>query len=127
MDVSSGADGATVVTLTRTIPAAVPDFAKRFVGETIQIVQEETWTPAPESGPYDATLSMRVVGQPATFNGTVRIEDSPDGAVEMVQGDVKVSMPFIGGKFEAELAQGVIAAARVEERMGREWLSSQAG
>src|SRR5262249_21386214 len=98
--------------------------AKRLVGETIQIVQEETWSPSGDSGSYDAALSLDVIGQPASMRGTLRIEADATGAVEVVRGDIKVSMPFVGRKFEAELSKGLLAAARREEEVGRERLSS---
>jgi hypothetical protein len=124
VDVAGNADGSAGVTVSRTLPATVPDFAKRFVGETIEVVQKERWSPADDSPAFRAELWIDVVGQPASLRGTIRIETVADGAVEIVEGDVRVSIPLIGRTFEAELAQGIVAAARREEELGREWLSS---
>jgi hypothetical protein len=124
VDVQSDDDGSAVVRVSRTMPAAVPDFVRRLVGETIDLVQTETWGPDDGSGTRRADLTLQVVGQPATLTGSLSLEETPAGVVEVVQGDLRVSIPFIGKKIEAEIAKGIMAAARKEEDTGREWLGA---
>lgn len=116
-------DGSAVVTLRRTMPANVPDFARRFVGETITLEQTETWAPDDGSGVRRASLHLTVAGQPASMTGAISVSVEGGGAVERVNGVVRVSVPFIGGKVETELVKGLVAAARKEQELGREWLS----
>ena len=124
VDVQVDEDGYTEVIVSRTLPAMVPAMVKHLVGETIEIVQTESWAPEDGSGLYTADLTVHVVGQPATLRGSLIVDEDDDGATQVVQGDIRVSMPFIGKKFESELAKGIVAAARREEAVAHEWLSS---
>jgi uncharacterized protein DUF2505 len=123
VDIQSKPDGGAVVTVSRTMPAEGPDFVRRFVGETIQLSQSETWAPDDGSGVRRADFTLSVVGQPATMTGTIVVAETADGARELVRGSLKVSVPFFGGRIEAEVAKALAAAARVEQRTGREWLA----
>ncbi len=123
VDIRHDPDGSAMVTVSRTMPAAVPDFVRKLVGETIIIVQTEVWAHDNGSGRRYADLSLHVVSQPVTMTGSLLIESSGGGARELVQGDVKVSLPFIGRKVEGEIAKGVVAAARKEQQTGETWLA----
>lgn len=123
VSVEERADGWVVVTADRTMPADVPDFVRKLVGETIRLVQEETWLPADGSGRRTARLELRIVGQPATMTGSILVSAGADGARELVTGDLRVAIPFIGRKLETEVAKGILAAARKEQETGREWLT----
>jgi hypothetical protein len=124
VDVRRGADGSAVVTVTRTMPAAVPDFARRLVGDTVTLHQVETWQPDDRSSRRRAALSLEVVGQPARMTGSLLLAEEPGGVRELVSGDLSVSLPFIGRRIEAEIAKGILAAARKEEETGRAWLAA---
>ncbi len=115
-------DGSAVVTVSRTLPAQVPDFVKRFVGETIELVQSETWAADDGTGVRRADLALKVVGQPATMTGTMTLEEGADGVHEHINGELTVAVPFFGAKIETEIAKGIVAAARAEETTGRKWL-----
>lgn len=125
VDISVGDLGAAAVTVNRTMPAEVPDFVRRFVGETISLVQSEAWQPDDGSGTRRADLTVSIVGQPATMTGTIVVQETSTGVSETVSGVLKVSVPFIGGKIEAEIAKGIVAAARQEQETGRAWLAAR--
>lgn len=122
--IQRGEGGSAIVTVNRTMPAAVPDFVRRFVGETIALVQTETWRPDDGSGTRRADLTLSIVGQPASMAGSIVIAKTSDGVRETVSGGLVVSVPFIGRKIEAEIAKGIVAAAREEQETGRAWLSA---
>jgi len=115
------AGGATVV-VDRTMPADVPDMMKKFVGETIGVVQTEEWGPAAADGSRTADLLLEVKGQPAKLTGTITLQPAGDGCQELVVGDLTVSIPFFGKKIEPEIAKGIKAAIRAEEKTGQSWL-----
>jgi uncharacterized protein DUF2505 len=123
VDVQVDDDGYTEVVVSRTLPAHVPDMVKRLVGDTVEIIQSESWAPDDDSGLYTAELTVQVVGQPAVLRGSLIVDADDEGAVQIVQGEIRVSMPFIGRRFENELAKGIVAAARREQEIGRGWLS----
>jgi hypothetical protein len=116
-------DGGAVVRVDRTVPAEVPDFVKKLVGETLDIRQTEDWSSADAAGLRTADVVVEVVGQPARMTGTIVLEATPDGCREVMTGKVKVSIPFLGGKIEPEVAKAIVAASKVEQKTGREWLA----
>jgi hypothetical protein len=121
--IEEGADGGASVRVDRTMPAEVPDFVKKLVGETLDIRQTETWSPPDATGRRTADVLVDVLGQPARMTGTIVLESTEDGCREVMTGTVKVSIPFLGGKIEPEIAKAIVAAAKAEQRTGREWLA----
>jgi hypothetical protein len=118
-----GPDGRIQVIVERTLPADVPDVIRPFVGKTITVVQTELWAAPGGDGVRTADLLIQIKGQPAEMKGTQIIERDGAGARQRISGDLKVSVPFFGGKIEAEVAKAILAAAAKEQETGREWLS----
>jgi hypothetical protein len=107
------------VVIDTTRPAeGVPGFAKKFVGDTIAISQREVW-----ADPTNASLAVTVPGKPGQFDGHVSLNGDVTGTVETVSGDVKVSIPLIGGKLERLVSDMLGSALRIENRVGKAWLA----
>jgi Protein of unknown function (DUF2505) len=119
-------DGNASVTVSRSMPADVPEFVRRFVGERIEVVQTEKWGPPDQLGQRTAELAVRIKGQPARLIGTISVEVLGSGARQVISGDVKVSIPIIGRRIEHEMATAITAAADVEEQLGRTWIDKHA-
>jgi hypothetical protein len=119
--VAIDADEATMhVVIDQIQPAkGIPSFATKFVGDRIEIKQEERW-----SSPTSATLEISIPGKPGHMRGTVSIEADGAGTTETVEGEVKVSIPLVGGKLESLIGDLMISAMKAEERVGRRWLSA---
>jgi hypothetical protein len=98
----------------------VPSFARKFVGEEINIVQEETW-----HSPTSADLTVTIPGKPGDMNGTVTLTGDATGTTEVVEVDVKVSIPVVGGKIEGFIGEMLTKALRAENKVGRDWLASR--
>lgn len=123
-DVSVATDGDTAsVTVSRTMPAEVPDIVRSFIGETVDVVQSERWGPPDADGERRADLVVQVKGQPATMQGTATIRRAGGGSVVAIEGDLDVAVPFFGKKVEPEIAKGIYAAIEKEQQTGRDWLS----
>jgi hypothetical protein len=114
-------DGSMTVDLNRTYGTAqVPSFARRFVGDTIDLVQREEWIT-----PTEATFEVRIPGKPGEMNGkAVLVQAGPD-AVETVTMDVRISVPLVGGKLEDLVAGLMRDAFRAENKVGIKWLAGQ--
>jgi hypothetical protein len=123
VDVTVADDGSAAVTVTRTLPAEVPDFVKSFVGQTLTIVQSERWGPPADDGGRAADLLISFTGQPVRMSGSVVLEATADGARERISGDLAVSVPFLGKRIEPEVAKAIVEAAAREEQTGRAWLT----
>ena len=124
VDVDEHSSGFVSVRVHRVMPAQVPDFVKKLVGDTIDVTQTESWAAPDPSGRRTADLRLEIKGQPASMKGTIRLEADGHGAVEHIDGDLKVSIPLLGRKIEPEIAKGVMLAIKIEQKTGREWLSS---
>lgn len=123
-DVSVDSDGeSAAVTVRRTMPADVPDFVRKFVGETVDVVQTERWGLPAAAGERTAALEVQVKGQPATMRGTATIQRTGTGSEVVIEGDLKVAIPLLGRKIEPEIAKGIYAAIEKEEETGRAWLA----
>jgi hypothetical protein len=118
------ADGGATVTVVRTMPSEVPDFVKKFVGDTIEVRQTEKWGAADETGTRSADVQLEISGQPAGMTGTLVLEPASGGTQQRVEGDLKVSIPLFGKKIEPEVVKGVLAGIRQEERTGLAWLAA---
>lgn len=116
------------VRLLRVMPPDVPDFIRRFVGETIDLDQTDVWGPAADNGARSGTIRIEMVGAPVQLNGTMRLEPSGTGSVASVatvDATIKASVPLFGGKIEQAVRGAIVEAASREEEVGRAWLASR--
>ena len=96
----------------------IPSFAQKFVGDSINIVQAESW-----SSPTQGDITVTIPGKPGEMKGTAVLEESGSGTVESVDLTVKVNIPLVGGKLEGLIAGLLEKALVAENTVGREWLS----
>jgi Protein of unknown function (DUF2505) len=96
----------------------LPSFARKFVGDEIEIVQAETWT-----SPTGADLHVSIPGKPGTMAGTIRLAESGGTTTETVDLDITVGIPLVGGKIEGMVADLLLKALRAEQQVGRDYLS----
>jgi Protein of unknown function (DUF2505) len=61
-------------------------------------------------------------GKPASAKGTIRLEPAGAGTREVVELEIKVKVPLIGGKLERLMAEKVAAGMDVEHGVGVAWL-----
>lgn len=113
------------IRLLRVMPPDVPDFVRRFVGDTIDLHQTDVWGPAAPDGSRNGTIAIDMAGAPVTLRGTLRLEPDGRGSVTSVEGKIKASVPFVGGKIEQAVHGGLVEAAKREEQVGQTWLSAR--
>jgi hypothetical protein len=123
VSISHAADGSAQVRVRRVLPAKVPDLVRRFVGESIPVDQVEQWSPPGPGGTRSASVQVTVQGQPASMSGSMLLSPAADGSTELVTGEVKVAIPFLGRQIEPEIVKVIEAALRVEQRVGQAWVS----
>ena len=96
----------------------IPSFAKKFVGDEINIVQEETWTT-----PDEGVISMTIPGKPGEISGTARLTESGGVTTETVDLTIQVGVPLDGGQIEGLISHLLLKAYRAENRVGRDYLA----
>jgi hypothetical protein len=114
-------DGSMTVDLERTYGTTlVPSFARKFVGATIDLVQREEW-----ASPAEASFEVTIPGKPGEMSGGARLVQSGADAVQTVSMDVRVNIPFVGGKLEDLIAGLLRDAFRAENKVGVKWLAGE--
>jgi hypothetical protein len=119
--VTVGPDGGgTKVVIDMDQPAAgIPGFARKFVGDQINIVQTEQW-----SDEHHAQVDVVIPGKPGHMSGTAELRESGGTTTETVQLEIKVNIPIVGGKIEGLIADMLRKALRTENAEGRTYLAS---
>lgn len=107
----------------RVLPAKVPGFVQKFLGDTIPLDETQVWGHADSDGSRAATFSVDFDGQPLAFSGTIRLAPDGDGTSVRTQGDLKCSVPLIGGKVEGFAQEWIDKFLVKEQRLGNQWLA----
>ncbi|WP_028652790.1 DUF2505 domain-containing protein [Nocardioides halotolerans] len=119
-DVTVGPDGGGMkVVIDMVQPAhGIPGFAKKFVGDDIQLVQTEHWSDM-ETGRVEVVIP----GKPGHMTGTVALRESGGTTTETVQMEIKVNIPLVAGKIESLIADLLRKALKAENSVGRQYLA----
>lgn len=96
----------------------IPGFAKKFVGDEINLVQTESWFDSD-----NARVEVVIPGKPGQMTGTVSLSESGGVTTERVEMEIKVNIPLVGGKIESLIADLLKKALRAENAVGRQYLS----
>ena len=118
--VSVGQDGGGMKVVVDMVQAAegIPGYAKRFVGDEIQLVQTERW-----SDIESARVEVVIPGKPGQMSGTLALRESGGTTTETVDMEIRVSIPLVGGKIESLIADLMRKALRAENAVGRQYLT----
>ena len=128
---SIGGPGAALVTFSSTdertsyqlkqgVPAEhVPSAVKAVLGGDLVIQRTETW--AAGAG----TVEVAVGGVPGRLDGSFTVLDNGSGSKLTLSGEVKVSIPFVGGKIEKLIAEQVAVLLDKESEFTSQWLANR--
>jgi hypothetical protein len=112
-------DAGVTVVIDQVQPAeGIPGFARKFVGDEINLVQTETWFDA-----ENARVEVVIPGKPGEMTGTVNLSESGGVTTETVEMTIKVNIPLVGGKIESLIADLLRKALKSENVVGRDYLS----
>jgi len=107
------------IVIDQVMPAeGIPGFARKFVGDEINLVQTEQWSDI-ETG----TVDVVIPGKPGQMRGTIRLRESGGTTTETVEMEIKVNIPLVGGKIESLIADLLRKALKAENVVGRDYLS----
>jgi hypothetical protein len=122
VEVSGSGAGATVVIAQTQAMDGAPAVARRLTGDTVAIVQREEWGAGPT-----AVFAMEIPGKPGHLRGTAELRATDGGCDEVFSGEVKVSVPLVGGRLEGAVADILRRALTREGQVGASWLEDRRG
>jgi uncharacterized protein YndB with AHSA1/START domain len=98
----------------------LPAIAKKIAGDTTQAVITEEW-----SQPTGGAIAITAPGKPTKAVGTITLEPGLTGTTEIIELEVKVKVPLIGGKLEQLMVDTIDAGYDVEHQIGQAWLAGE--
>ena len=113
-------DGDTLVVVLDQVQRAdaIPGFARKLLGDEINIVQREEWTSASH-----ADLHVTIPGKPGRMVGSIQLTEENGATTETIDVEISVALPLIGSKLESLVGNLLLKALRAEERVARDYLS----
>lgn len=118
--------GARIVTHRELPTHDLPDFAKSIVGSKLAVTETYAWGPAAADTSRVGDLTVQVSGAPVVMRAKVALVPNGGGTRMQIDGDLKASIPLLGGKVEKASAPAVVDAIHSEGRTGRGWLAEHA-
>lgn len=113
----------TVLHTVRTMSTeGVPSAFKSMIGDRLEIVIEQRWGAAASDGARTGTMHLEVRGKPVTFDGPCSLTPGGEGSQLTVAGDVRCTLPLVGGRVESVVAPALLQGFKVEEQQGRVYL-----
>ena len=109
-------------TLTMSLP--VPASVAKFVGSTMQLKQIFRFDAPRPDGSIHGTVEVDVPGMPVDVNTNAVMLPQADGTTQgRYTGDLKVKIPLVGKKVEAQVEPYIRQALAGLERRAADWLS----
>ena len=118
------ADGGFRIVTNRTVEADIPGFAKKVFKPTNALMQIEDWQAA-ATGTRPGTWRIETKGVPVSTGGVTRLESTAAGAVQHIEGTIKVSVPLSGGRLERFVYDQAHRTLDIEHEFGRQWLAER--
>jgi hypothetical protein len=117
--------GAFNTTSVRTLPTTrLPEIARKFVGEHLKVTQVENWEAPAADGSRQSNITLKIAGAPVDVTAVQRLVADAGGTRVELEGAVKSSVPFLGGKI-AEAAEPMVAKAlNLQAAQAQAWLES---
>ena len=100
--------------------AGLPTIAKKITGETTRAIVTEKWGDA-----RGGSVDVSAPGKPTSVQGTVALLESGTGTNEVIELEIKVKVPLIGGKLESLLGDEIKANLEIEQTVGAAWLAGE--
>ena len=98
--------------------ADVPAFARKFIGDSVQVVQEDVWDLEAATG----RLSIGLHNMPVRMSAEMRVVDEPGGCANVLQWTMHCGVPLIGGRLEQMLADEMRNKAAADLEISRRLL-----
>lgn len=98
--------------------APVPDFAKKFLGETNVVTQSDAWDLERKTGRLEAEIR----GVPVKVSADMKLADEGAGSANRLTWNLSCGIPLLGGKLEQLVASDIQSKAKTDLAKSREIL-----
>ena len=98
--------------------APLPDFAKKFLGETNVVTQTDAWDLEKRTGRLEAEIR----GVPVKVFADMKLADEGAGSANTLKWNLNCGIPFVGGKLEEVVAGDIRAKSKTDQAKSREIL-----
>jgi len=88
--------------------APLPDVAKKIMGDTVKMVQQDAWDIAKRTGRID----IEIKGAPIKMFADMKLIEENGKAVNVQSWTISCSIPLVGGKIESAIAEDVKAKSK---------------
>lgn len=98
---SADSDGVVKVVTRQRSGVDLPGFAKKLIPASTTVTQTYVWEPAREDRSRIGTWLSDIKGAPVAMGGPTQIRATGSGSVHAFLGEVKASVPLVGGRLES--------------------------
>ena len=121
--VDGTADGAFTVSIRRVVASeTIPAEFRSFVGRDLHVRYTEVWEP-PSGADRVGTFAVEIQGAPGHAAGAVGLAPYGDTTEFLATGEVKVSIPLVGGMVEKVVVEAVVKGLPQELDSADDWLA----
>ena len=99
--------------------APIPDFAKKFLGESTQVTQQDAWDLDRKTG----RLDIEIKGVPVKATADMVLKDEGKGSANNLKWNVSCGIPLVGGKLEKVVADDIQAKSKADIAASRKILA----
>lgn len=102
----------------------VPQVARRAVGDSVTLHEEQVWDAPAADGSRTGRLKVTAGSAPASLEATLRLEPRGQETVFSTSGDFRVRIPLLGSQIEKQAEPYVGKVIGLEEKASRDWLAT---
>jgi hypothetical protein len=103
--------------------APLPEVAKKLIGDTVKMTQQDSWDLSKRTG----RLEIDIKGAPVKIFADMRLTEENGKAVNVQSWNIACSIPLVGGKIEAAIAEDIKAKSRRDLAASRKIVQDYTG
>lgn len=109
------------VQITRTIDGDLPDMVRKFVGDELIVIENQSWSELSKES-FLANFELKINNAPVEINGTISLTGAQHTQVS-IKAKVKVSVPIFGAIAEPQVVQKLKSVLQDEEDLCNRWIA----
>ena len=95
--------------------APLPEVAKKIMGDTVKMVQQDAW----DLGQRTGRIDIEIKGAPLKVSAEMKLIEEGGKGVNVQSWNISCSIPLVGGKIEAAIAEDIKAKSKRDLAVSR--------